>query len=148
MSDKDIVTINPPSKRSKGPWGALLPVSFTILGPPRTKKNSGWRTKHGHQMPSHAYLQWTEHAQIQLIPVRNRGTIQDPVNCAALIYREKLIGDAVGFYQAIADTLEDARVVHDDYLIVSWDGSRILKDATNPRVEITLSAAKGKHGKT
>lgn len=133
------------SKRSKGPSeDHLVPVSFVILGPPRTKKNSSRIVRAGRFnkiLPSEAYLEWNEEAQFQLIPVRNRGTIQGPVNCAALIYREKLIGDAVGFYQAIADTLQDARVVHDDYLIVSWDGSRILKDANNPRVEITLTAA-------
>lgn len=139
------MTARLPSKRSKGPSEAqLIPVSFIILGPPRTKKNSSRIVRAGRFskiLPSKAYLEWSEEAWFQLMPVRNRGTIQRAVNCAALIYREKLIGDAVGFYQAIADTLQDARVVHDDYLIISWDGSRILKDANNPRVEITLTAA-------
>lgn len=119
----------------------LLPVEFTIPWAPRTKKNHGWRTKSGKQMPSHAFMEWNAKAQIRLIPIRQRGTIQTPVNCRALIYRDRLSGDAVGYYQALADALEDARVVHDDVLIVSWDGSRLLKDAKNPRVEVVLTEA-------
>ena len=38
----------------------------------------------------------------------------------------------------VADALEEAGVVLNDSLIASWDGSRLLKDAANPRVEITL----------
>lgn len=128
--------------KTKGPserqTDELLPASFTILGPPRTKKNSSWRTSHGHQMPSRAFTAWNESAQLQLIRVARRGTIQRTVNCRARFYRDALRGDAVGYYQALADALQDARVVHDDYLIISWDGSRLDKDAENPRIEVTL----------
>jgi Holliday junction resolvase RusA-like endonuclease len=118
-------------------------ISFTILGAPRTKKNSGWRTKAGHQMPSHAYLEWDRSAQWMLALVRRElgQPIGEPINCAALFYREAAIGDAVGYYQALADTLQKARIVVDDRLIVSWDGSRMRKDSKQPRVEVTLSLA-------
>lgn len=120
----------------------LLPVEFTIPWAPRTKKNHGWRTKQGRQMPSHAFMEWNAKAQMRLAPIAaQRGTIEQPINCRALFYRDRLAGDAVGYYQALADALEDARVVHDDVLIVSWDGSKLLKDAKNPRVEVILTAA-------
>jgi hypothetical protein len=65
------------------------------------------------------------------------------VNCEARIYRDRNTGDAVGYYQAIADTLEKIGIVENDRLIVAWDGTRLLKDAENPRVEVTLSAVAG-----
>jgi Holliday junction resolvase RusA-like endonuclease len=120
-----------------------LILSFTIPGAPRTKKNHGWRTRHGSQMPSEAFLTWNKfYAQPALAKFRAESKpemLTGKVNCRALIYRERDIGDAVGYYQAIADALEEGRIVEDDRLIVSWDGSQILKDSVNPRIEITLS---------
>ena len=65
--------------------------------------------------------------------------IARPVNCAALFYRDALRGDAVGFYQGLADVLEKAGIVENDKFIVSWDGSRLRKDAARPRVELVLT---------
>ena len=62
-----------------------------------------------------------------------------PVNMTALIYREKNVGDALNYLEAIADALERAGVVKNDRLIVSFDGSRLLKDADRPRVEVVLT---------
>ncbi len=125
------------------PWPAKL-IRLTILGAPRTKKNHGFRTKQGHQMPSAAYSAWDRMAQMQIARQRPHGllaTIGSPVNVCAIFYREALVGDAVGFYQALADTLEKAGIVENDRLIVSWDGSRLLKDAKNPRVEVEITEA-------
>jgi Holliday junction resolvase RusA-like endonuclease len=112
------------------------------MGPPRTKKNHGFRTKQGHQMPSHAYTAWNRIAQTQLAAWRSSCRvplpITDPVNCRATFFREANRGDAVGYYQALADTLEAAGIVENDRLIVSWDGSRLAKDSDLPRVEIVL----------
>jgi hypothetical protein len=55
-----------------------------------------------------------------------------------LFYRDAERGDAVGYYQGLADLLEKRGVVANDRLIMSWDGSRLLKDSANPRVELTL----------
>lgn len=60
------------------------------------------------------------------------------LNCCALFYRDRLTGDAVGYYQALADALEEAGIVENDRLIVSWNGSQLLKDAKNPRIEVSL----------
>ncbi len=127
------------------PWSAKL-IRLTILGAPRTKKNHGFRTKQGHQMPSAAYSAWDRMAQLQLAkwrahPIRQHWLVTTPCNITAIFYRETLVGDAVGFYQALADTLEKAGILENDRLIVSWDGSRLLKDAKNPRVEVEITEA-------
>ena len=118
-----------------------MTINFTIPGAPRTKKNSGWRTKQGKQMPSHAFLAWNKDAQLWLVDTRRKWDglpLEGPVNCAAAFYRDAERGDAVGYYQALADALEEAQIVENDALIVSWDGSRMLKDAANPRIEVEL----------
>lgn len=125
--------------------------------PPRTKKNSAQMIPHLKRqllVPSKAYLEWERCAirsllgqgVIKRIPgdkptyrVQGAEPIAVPVNCRALIYRDALRGDAVGFYQAIGDFLQLAGVVTNDKFIVSWDGSRLLKDAARPRVELELS---------
>ena len=120
-------------------------MKLVLFGAPRTKKNHGFRTKQGHQMPSAAYSAWDRMAQLRLAKWRAKTRIYVsvgiPVNVRALFYRESLVGDAVGFYQALADTLEKGGIVENDRLIVSWDGSRLLKDKQNPRVEVEITEA-------
>ena len=119
-------------------------MKLTLHGAPRTKKNHGFRTKQGHQMPSAAYSAWDFTAQMQLAKWRAENSgwpLVGPVNVSALFYREAFVGDAVGFYQALADTLEKGLIVTNDRLIISWDGSRLLKDADSPRVEIEITEA-------
>jgi hypothetical protein len=123
--------------------------SFVIPGAPRTKKNHGRIVQAGSRkkiLPSKAFEKWNADAQVYLINVR-RGifpeavwtAIKVPVNCRALFYREARCGDAVGYYQALADALQEGRIVQNDVLIESWDGSRILRDTKNPRIEVTLT---------
>lgn len=80
--------------------------------------------KNGKLRVAHRWLPWP--------------AVDYPVNCRAVICRQANIGDAVGYYQAIGDWLQAAGVVVDDKWIVSWDGSRMTKDAAAPRVEIEL----------
>jgi Holliday junction resolvase RusA-like endonuclease len=132
-------------------------VRITIVGAPVTKKNSGQlvstgakcracgnRTGRPFMLPSPQSKAWTASAVRQMheqhpdaSPAGPIFTI--PVNCRALFFRERATGDANNFYAAIADALEAAGVVANDRLIVSWDGSRMLKDAANPRIEILLT---------
>lgn len=126
-------------------------IRFTIPGPPRTKKTSNRLVKFGNRhkiLPSKAFEQWNLATQYILVNARARGLapagtfpISHVMNCCAVIYRDALRGDAVGYYQALADALQEAGIVENDRLIVSWDGSRMLKDAKNPRIEVTLTAA-------
>jgi Holliday junction resolvase RusA-like endonuclease len=116
-------------------------LSFTIPGAPRTKKTHSRIVQAGGRpriLPSKQYLQWDRDARVHLLMTWREPVIHAEVNCKALFYRDALTGDATGYYQALADTLEKAGVIHNDRLIVSWDGSRLMKDAVNPRVEVTI----------
>ncbi len=132
--------IKPPALPFVGPW------TCTILGPPRTKKNHGRRVQvRGRTltMPSLAFVEWENLAlpQIAVQCAARPPRIGQPVNLRAIVYRETAVGDLVGYLQAIADVLEKACAVVDDKWIVSFDGSRLRKDADRPRVEIVLSLA-------
>lgn len=126
-----------------------MAISFTITGPPRTKKNSGvldLRGRKPKKLPSKAYQEWNASAQLQLAKVRSESPawsfpFQKQINVQAVFYRHADVGDAVGFYQALADTLQEARIVVNDGLIVSWDYSRLKKDSKAPRIEVTITVA-------
>jgi Holliday junction resolvase RusA-like endonuclease len=136
-------------------------VRFTINGPPRTKKN--------HQriirvkgrpviMQAKTADEWGKAAIAQLLK-QNRpglmrtigvdrtkgvvtvgtGPIITPISLRALVYRDRNVGDLGNYLAAICDALERAGVVVNDRLIQSFDGSRLLIDRKNPRVEIELT---------
>jgi hypothetical protein len=144
-------------------------VFLVLTGTPRTKKNhpilAHGRTK---VLPSREWQRWAKVAEVRIPLSRTRilhmvappagwGYLYDTremiwigateiamlpeleYNCAALIYRHKRVGDAVGYYQAIADLLELKRVVSNDRQITQWDGTRMLLDPGNPRVELVLT---------
>lgn len=142
-------------------------ITFVLPVVPRTKKNSRThvrkRAKTGNMitvpLPSEAYktmegqiVMWARtslatDANKSLVLDRNnkacraeRLFLAQPMNCAAIFYREKEIGDAVGYYQGLADALEAAGVLADDRWLVQWDGSRLRRDANRPRIEVTLTA--------
>lgn len=123
----------------------MRPLRLVVPGIPRTKKNSGRIVPRGGQhiiLPSKAWESWCK-AVTPLLRGAMMGArlppITRPLNCAALFYRDALRGDACGFYQGLADLLQHGGVVADDKYIVSWDGSRLLKDASRPRVELVLT---------
>lgn len=61
------------------------------------------------------------------------------LNCRAHIYRDADRGDANGYYQGIADLLEKLGVLSNDRMLVSWNGSELLKDAEKPHVHVVLA---------
>lgn len=91
-------------------------------------------------LPSAEYVKW-EGAALRAVKGMLYEAITCPVNCRATFYRDRLSGDAVGFYQALADFLQKAAFVVNDSQIVSWDGTRLAKDAAEPRVELILETA-------
>lgn len=122
----------------------MLPLHLVLHGPPRTKKNHGRivpRGEHHIMLPSKAWEVWSKLAPKLKESLQKAGhaPIARPVNCRALFYRDADRGDAVGFYQGLADLLEHGGAVSDDKWIVSWDGSRLLKDSARPRVELVLT---------
>ena len=117
-------------------------IHLTVTGAPRTKKNSMQINTRGGSpvpFPSKAWRKWLKTAVIVGdAPARLGFPIGHPVNCRAIFYRDRRIGDAVGFYQGLADLLEKRGVLEDDKWIVSWDGSRLDCDRERPRVEVEL----------
>lgn len=120
---------------------------MVIVGAPRTKKNSSSIVRAGGKgrmriIPSEAYRRWESVAVPQMrIYWSGRKPINWPVNVRAVFYRDANRGDAVGYYQALADALEKAGVVVNDKWIWSWDGSRMEKDSDRPRVEVEITEA-------
>lgn len=120
-------------------------VSFTVYGAPRTKKNS-LRIMRGRGgtpfvAQSRQANAWELHAVLQL-QAKSHGLpawVRGPVNLRARIYRERDVGDLGNYLAAVCDALQASGVVENDREILGFDGSRLLKDAKNPRCEITLS---------
>lgn len=117
-------------------------LRLTLFGPPRTKKTSNRVMKVGGLLrvaPSKAWVEWRDslwRSGQMPSPVRLPA---EPVNCTALFYRANDSGDVHGFYQGLADVLEEGGVLPDDKWIKSWDGSQLLIDRGCPRIEITLT---------
>lgn len=146
------------TRRASGAAFTLRPgesITFELPVTPRTKKNSRVHAKvRGRTvpLPSEAYREmaagivaWARRLA-GLIIIRGKvwdifnAHLSQPLNCAAIFYRDANRGDAVGYYQALADALESAGVLSDDKWITQWDGSRLAKDADRSRIEVTLTA--------
>lgn len=132
-------------------------MKFTILGRPITKSNSPRigrsRTGKPFVMPSKQLERWQESAVLQLQAQHgpaarasqwHLGSKGQPcvvqVQAKALFYRPvDGPGDLDNYEKAAGDALQKAGIVENDRLIRSWDGSRLLIDRKNPRIEIELS---------
>lgn len=117
-------------------------MTYTIAGAPRTKKNHGQILRFGKfnkVMPSKAFMAYQSEAVPRLQAQHLIAPITAPVRVRATFYREKNIGDLIGYMQALADILEKAGVLANDRQIVDWDGTRMTKDAANPRVELDIT---------
>jgi hypothetical protein len=130
-------------------------VSLIIPGAPRTKKTHNRLVRAGGRqivLPAEAWERWATCAAIaaRALAAQRYGPgwwrARFPLtgrayNCEAVFYRDADRGDAVGYYQGLADVLERLGVVPNDRVLVSWDGSRVDIDRADPRVEVTLTAA-------
>lgn len=123
------------------------PLVFVIVGAPVTKKNSQQRTRHG-IIQSKAYRTWEPRAVRQLREQRGLPPTAIPMrvapeagllNMRALVYRKAAVGDLLNYLAAASDALQKACVLIDDKQIVQVDGSRLLIDRKNPRIEIELT---------
>jgi len=86
--------------------------------------------------PSKLWRKWAKDAPI----VAGGGgfPVDCPCHVTATFYRERAIGDLLGYMQGIADLLQERKYITNDRLIVNWDGSRLAKDNERPRVELTI----------
>lgn len=131
----------------------IKPLTYTFPGEPRTKKNSqeirykGVRCPTCHKgripfvSPSKAFLDYQKRALWSLTG-RARPCLIGPVSVKCVFYmgtRRKI--DLVNLLEAVDDILVAGEILSDDNsrVIVSHDGSRVLYDKENPRVEIEIT---------
>lgn len=116
---------------------------FTIPGNPATKKNSSeiyLNPKTGKRFitPSTRYKEYEDMCG-WFVP---KLWIDYPVNIKCVYYREtKARVDLTNLLEATDDILQKfGCITQDDWRVVAGhDGSRVLFDAKNPRVEITIT---------
>lgn len=121
----------------------MEPINITLYGRPITKKNSSQIVKAGAKrrvISSKQFSAYEEACLYQLLKAPK--TSEENLNMQCLYYmptRHRV--DLVNLLQATCDILVKAKVIKDDNfkIIASHDGSRVLYDKENPRVEITLS---------
>lgn len=127
-------------------------MTITLTGAPRTKKNSQRIVRRGRYssiLPSAAYIEYAGDCGVQLLAqhVTNTG-IDYAVNVACVYYmptRRKV--DLTNLNEAIHDILVANYVLMDDNrdIIASTNGSMVLYDKANPRVEITITPVEGEY---
>lgn len=130
------------------PATEYLIAHITIPGAPVTKKTSQalvWVGKGPKRrpkiVPSARSKRWEGEVSAALHVLWRRPALTNLVWVRALFYRPtETTGDLSNYLQALGDALERGGVVANDRLIASWDGSRRLVDADDPRVEVDLLA--------
>lgn len=132
------ITKPKPEPRTEG----LDSLHLTLYGAPRTKKTHNRLVKHRGRhkvLPSIQWTKWRDKLEASGQVTAAMRLRDQPYNCAALFYRDANRGDAVGMYQGLADVLEYLGVVSNDKWLVTWNGSDLLVDRTNPRVVVSLT---------
>jgi len=127
---------------------AVRQIQFNLDGAPRTKKNHGRvviRAGRRYHIPSSAHERWFQEANTQAWAIRydlrHAGVelpIREPVSVRAIFYRDRNLGDLVGYQQALGDWLEAVQILANDRQIVSWDGTRLAVDRQRPRIEVEI----------
>lgn len=118
--------------------------TIILKGAPRTKKNSQQIVKlHGRYcvIPSKAYK---DYETACLWQIKGHRTIDKPVNVKCTYFMPtRRRCDLVNLQEATLDILVKAKVLADDNsnIVRSMDGSRVLYDKDNPRVEIEIEEA-------
>lgn len=119
---------------------------FTITGAVRSKKNSmrivtNPRTGKPFPIQSKAQCTWAKSAVLQLKSQwGGKEPLLVPVRMTATLYCERRGADMLNLLAAVSDALEAAGIIANDRQVVSVDGSRMLKDAERPRVEVEVEA--------
>lgn len=131
----------------------MAEIKYTIKGDPRTKKNHPMIAGSGKRCPvchkfekmwvrqGHAHDEYAELAKWQLRPIPPR-PIDCPVNVKAVFYmKTRRRVDQLNLLATIDDLLTEMKILADDNsrIVVGHDGSRVLYDPDNPRVEITIT---------
>lgn len=112
-----------------------------IPGPPRTKKN------HGRSFgikPSVAYVRYRAFIVAEMKPFLAPLGLPLPLRpynlCARYFVDARgKSADLFGLHQGLADALENAEVIADDWWFRRTDGSDVIPDDPRPRVECTIT---------
>lgn len=130
-------------QRLKGNGGSRL-IKLLIPGAPITKKNSQRIVRLGNGRcsirPSKAFEAYQKTASV-FIPGKFRKGLSGRYNVKCTYYMPtKRKVDLVNLLEATCDILVHYKVLEDDNsrIVVSHDGSRVLYDKNNPRVEIEI----------
>lgn len=126
---------------------------FTLPGPCRTKKAHNDAARTGRKcpvchlgtgrvrvFPSPQFRKWQELvARYVATKPELHLFLSRPVNVRSLVFRDREIGDFDGYMNAIGDVLQHVGILLNDKYVAHRDGSRLLKDADDPRVEIVVT---------
>ena len=122
-------------------------LEFTIPVAARTKKNHGQlvtlKTGRTMMLPSKQYREF-EKEVVKFVSNKfpNIEPIDKPINLCCKFYKDKdYKADLTGYMQAIQDALVKAKFLQDDNhkIISSMDGSEVLLDRRNPRIEVSIT---------
>ena len=132
-------------------------IRYVIKGDARTKKNHTMIAGAGKRCPKcgkfekqwvrqgKAHDDFAELAKWQLRP-RPPRPIDCPVNVKCVFYMEtRRMVDKSNLEATIHDLLVDVGILADDSrdIIATTDGSMVLYDKTNPRIEVTITKVEG-----
>jgi Holliday junction resolvase RusA-like endonuclease len=134
-------------------------IKITLSGTIRSKKNShtpiplpskavtrfkalfgkSWKYAQVLIVPGKTYKKWEAAARDQLMAILppGRKLLTCPLHVKAIFYYKGPRPDLQGAMESLADCLE-GYIYEDDKQIESWDGSRIVHDKNDPRVEIEI----------
>lgn len=121
-------------------YEAVIPIE------PRSKKNSqqiciNSRTKRPFVKQNDKYVQFEKDCGF-FLKHKPPAPIDYPVNVKCIFYRSTRIRcDLVNLQEAILDVLTRYGIIQDDNfnIVATMDGSTVLIDKDNPRIEITIT---------
>lgn len=121
-------------------------MTFTIFGQPVTKKNSQQIIMAGKRpciIQSKAYKAYAKMVKEQMCLLGPCKAPQGEIEVKCLYYLATArTPDLCNLMAATHDILEHCKVIENDSLIKSVDGSRIMGKDADPRVEITIKEFK------
>lgn len=122
-------------------------MKLVLYGRPITKKNSQRIVKAGRFskiLPSKQFVEY-EKSCLEQLKIHNKPTLNKQYNMKCIYYmptRHRV--DLVNLLEGTCDILVNAEVIEDDNckIIGSHDGSKVLYDKENPRVEVEFEEIK------
>lgn len=115
------------------------PIKFIIYGAPPSMKNDLRRSASGHfYHADNAVMRYKQDFALQC-PAKFKQELTCPVSVNMVIYAKDRRKDFSNAQDIIFDSLEYAKVIKNDRLIVAWQG-RGYVDKLNPRIVIEISS--------